>query len=816
MASLVKEVRHAVRSLLRTRSVAAAAVMALTIGVGATTTVFSVFYGVLLRPLPYPNAARIVQLVQIAPLRAGQTEATRGGISPEQLREWESQTLSAVAVYSPTAAMLNASNESRRLLGARVSPALFSILGVRPLIGRTFLKDEEQDQQTIILAHHIWVGWFGSDRQILERTISLSNRIYRVVGVMPRNFDFPELGRFAAGSPTRRVGHGPDFWLPYPASHTPTSGQPGFSLVPAIALIRQGVTLQRATAEANSSIPALPNGKKWRVELADIRDESTRQIRPVLKAFQLGVLFVLLIACFNIMNLLLARAARRRQELAIRVALGARGHDIARQVIAEALVLSLAGGVGGWFLAHAGISATRSLPADLIPRLDGVRLDVPVLLFSLGLSLASGIVIGAAVTFRVLRSRPWKWLRGAGSQAAEMMTTKGRSPSRALVVASITTAVVLLAAAGLLLNSFVQLLRVDVGFDTAHLLTFQIALPSGSRYVHGPQRRLIFKQLAAALQELPSVDAATVASAVPFRLAAIGSPLRIPGQGASSGGIAYRVVMPGYFRTLRVPLIRGREFEESDREDQPRVIVVNQALARRYFHGMDPLGEYVEFIDATRLRIVGIARDSKASRLDSEPMPEIYYPYEQSPQNGVLSIAGMMRTSPSQAPMGLLPNVRSIVKQLDPDLGVYDAVPMNQVVSESLASFRLYTFTAIACGATALLLAMIGLYGVLSYDVSTRTHEIGIRMALGADSRTIISGVLREGLLITVIGLALGLGAAMLVSGSLQALLFSVRAHDPATYTFVSMLFLAVAVIACYLPARAATRLDPLDALRYQ
>jgi predicted permease len=817
MSSLFQDLRYAVRGLVRTPGFSVTAVLTLALGIGATTAVFSVFYGVTRRPLPYPNGERVVRVIQVVERPGERTAPRRAGISPEQLRDWQTTALSGVAIVSVDSATLTGGGGPVRLNGARVSPAMFSIFGVRPLMGRAFIEEEGRrgTPPTVILGYRTWVQRFGSDDRILDRAITLNDRPHQVIGVMPEDFDYPEQGPAKTrGNSTGRLEGGPEYWVPFQVAPAAPKRGGGFSLFPTIALVREDVTLERATAEANSTIPDLPNGRPpYRVELMNLREEAAREIKPVLVAFQLGVLFVLLIACVNVTNLLLARAARRRQELAIRVALGARGFQIAREMMTESTLIGIAAGTLGWFIADTAIKAILSLPAGTIPRMHEVRLDYVVFTFTFGLSVFTGLIVGLVVAIRTLRASPWLWLRQRASGFSGRASTFGRGrPSSALIVASITAAVVLLTGAGLLLNSFVRLVSVDTGFDPKGLQTFEISLPAAS-YSDPARQTQFMQQLDASLRSLPGVEATAVASGIPFRILGIGFSVNIPGQPESNGEAGYRMVGPGYFRTLRVPILRGREFNEQDRDGQPRVVVVNEAFARRYFGGLDAVNRGIQFMSSDLLTIVGVVGDTKASRLDTDAITEIYYPYLQPPKSGgFLSVAGIVRMSGTSD--HLMPAVRAAVQRLDPSLAVYNGASMEEIVAESYALSSLYTTTATSFGAVALALAVIGLYGLLAYTVSNRTHELGIQIALGADPRRLLLAILRDGLLLTAIGLGAGLLGALGTTRFLEGLLFGVEPHDPATLTTVALLFLVVGCLAGCIPARRAMRVDPIVALR--
>jgi putative ABC transport system permease protein len=499
--------------------------------------------------------------------------------------------------------------------------------------------------------------------------------------------------------------------------------------------------------------------------------------------------------------------------LAIRVALGARAFQITREAILESMLVAIVAALLGWQIAGWAITSLVALPSGAIPRLYEVRLDGLMLAFTVGVALFSALAVGLVVAFRVLRATPWVWLRQhAGDLAGGVPVFNRGRPSSALIVASITAAVILLTGAALLLNSFVRLVSIDTGFDAENLLSFEIALPA-SRYSDDVRQLQFLQQLEASLRDLPGSDAVTVAASHPFQIPAIGSPLTIPGQGESNEMAAYRTVGPGYFRTLGIPILRGREFSPDDREGQPRVMVVNEAFARRYFGNGDAVGRTLQFRTKDVLTIIGVVGDTKATRLDSNPMVELYYPYLQPPRSGgFLRAVGLIRTG--TALEHLMPAVRKTLQTIDPSLAIFNAAPMEQIVAESFALSTLYTITAISFGIVALILAVVGIYGLLAYSVSSRTHELGVQIALGADSGRLIWEVLRDGLVLTSAGVIAGLAGAFVLTRFLQRLLFGIEPQDPATFVVVALLFVAVALLASYVPARRATRIDPIVALR--
>jgi putative ABC transport system permease protein len=794
LESLTRDLRFAARGLRRSPGFTAAAVVTLALGIGATTAVFSVVYGIVFRPLPFPNADRLVRIVQVLPERPGQAPSHREGLTPDQIIEWRatSRTLAEIGRISPRAAALTGSGAPVRLNGADVSVSLFRALGVPPALGRIFVDDDEQPghEDVVILSDALWRARFGGADAIIGQRISLNERPFRVVGVMPEGFGFQSIASSMAA---------PEFWTPVAAQ--PRPGGPatgGMTLVPAYALLRQGVTIDEATAEVNTLMPARVS-ERFPVELVNARVEEARAVRPTLLLFQAAVLFVFFIACVNVVNLLLARGASRRHEMAIRRALGASPAQLARYAVAEGVLVGAAGGALGTLLAHEIVDAFRQLPPTLLPRMSDVRVDGTVLAVTAALSIGAGIVVGLVAAFRTVRGDA-----GDGAmtwQARTASAGRAQRPSRVLLAAEVAAGVVLLAGAGLLLNSFVKLTSVDRGFDPAGVYTFRVALPAS--YTPAA-RRAFHDEFAGALRAMPSV-------------LALGASDYLPGQGSKgfktvvdghtlAGPVAFNHLAPGVFEALRIPL-RGRDFTDRDRAAQAGVAIVTESFARQFFPGQDPIGRRIAFQDWPSLDIVGVAGDTRTADVTARLDPAIYLP----PQ-GDSSLPGYVIRA--ARPEALAAEVRATAARIDANAIIFNATTMEAMLGRTVAGPRLYSATATGFALVAMALAALGLYGVLAYSVGTRTREFGIRITLGATPASVIDGVMRDAAAAVVPGLALGLLAALYLSRFLESLLFGVQPRDPATFAAVALLFLGVAALACYLPARRATQVDPVVALR--
>jgi putative ABC transport system permease protein len=802
------DLRLAARSLRHNPGFAATAIVILALGIGTTTSVFSVVYGVIFRPLPFPAADRLVQIVQTLELKAGDAaaEPARIGLSPDQfvqLRE-HSGTLAAVGSYAhasrtltdiPTAALLN---------GASVAPSLFAGLGVRPFLGRTF-ADEDGDEgaeTVVILSHRVWVTYFGRDESVIDTRATLDDERVRVIGVMPDGFGFPSLAS-ASGSRNSagELEDAPEFWLPARHFTRPGSSQ-GFSTFMAFALIRDGVSVERATAEVRSLLPPLPDGRRLPVQLVSARHEIGRRVSSALTVFQLSVALVLLVACVNVTNLLLARAAHRHRELAIRVALGASRLRITRDALAESLLLAIAGGVVGVALTYVMISAAHTLPPHVLPRLRDIRVDGPVLGFGLALSLATGLAVGLWSAFRAGSRRGLDRPVLSGHDAS---TSPRLRPSGLLVIVEIATAVVLLAGAGLLANSFTRLMRVDHGIDPTGVATFSVTLPP-ARYPTTASQEHFYRELSASLQAVPGTDAVAARGSMAIQY----SPLTIDAQQPQRADITVRHVTPGYFRALGIASHGGRDFRDDDRSATASTAIVSESFARRYFGAASPVGRHLGFSRWSSLEIVGVVADANAPRENADLPPALYLPLDD--EAGLRRPVVMVRTSSS--PAAILQAARSAVGRIDPLLAVYDGASLEQLVTYANASARLYSLVSLFFAVTALMLAALGLYGLLSYSVGSRTRELGIRTALGAAPAALLAGVIRQGLAIAGTGIVFGLAGALMTGRFLETLLFGITPHDPVTLGLVVSILVPIVVVACYVPARRATRVDPVVALR--
>jgi putative ABC transport system permease protein len=813
MESLLRDFRIAIRGLTRNPGFTAVAVLTLALGIGATTTVFSVVYGVLYRPLPFPQADRLVQIVQLLDNRDGGTH--RAGLTFGQFFNLQEHatTLSAVGIFGPAPRTINDVPVPARLNGAGVAPGLFEGVGAQPLRGRVLRPGDNEPgaEPVVVLSSRTWRTHFGGREDIIGTRITLEDVPTRVVGIMPDSFTFPPLaGPSMSRNSAGELEDAPEFWIPGRRFEPARSSRGGFSIIQAHAVVKPGVTYERALAEVRSLIGPMPNGKVLPVELVNERVEMGHRTRPALLIFQLGIVLVLLIACVNVVNLLLTRAAGRRRELAVRLALGASRGRLILEGTAEAVVLSIAGGALGCLLAYGLTSALRTLPPHIFPRLRDIHVDGVVLGFALALSVGTGLIVGLVSALRVGRASVMNQLHTPASYNFSALPGARLRPSSLLVVGEIAAAVVLLVGGGLLVNSFVRLVSVDLGFDARDVVSFEVSLPK-DRYPTTQSRQDFYRELSGALRGLPDVQAASAAD-----YAVTGSPigfypLTIDGRLAATeeSEISFRRVSPDYFRTLRIPVLEGREFRDEDWSPVASKVIVNQSFARQHFSNATAIGHRIQWSEWKDLEVIGVVADTRENA-DGKIQRAFYLPLETGGLGN--SLAFLLRSR--RAPGSVLAAARAVLGRVDQRLAPYDAASLEDVLAHSAASPRLYGLVSLWCALVALALAAIGLYGVLAHSVGSRTHEFGIRIALGAEARAVRWQVLRQGLILTIIGLAIGLAGSYASVQALTSLLFGVTARDMTTFTAATVLLVATAVIACLVPSIRATRVDPVVALR--
>jgi putative ABC transport system permease protein len=794
---MLHDARYAVRQLARTPAFTTVALLTLALGIGASTTIFSVVNGVLLRPLPFPEPDALVRVHEIVP-QYGQFS-----VAPANLLDWRQQNtvFEHIAGFTSDRATYIGDAGPVMLTGASVSWDLFDLLRVPPALGRSFRADEDVPgkNNVIVISQGLWQRVFGQDPSVLGRAVTLSGVPATVIGVMPAGFAFP--------------GGGIDYWRPIAIN--PADATRGGHFLGVIARRKAGVTLEQTRSEMKTIAERLAvqypkNSANESAEVRGLHEEVVGGVRTALLTLLGAVAVVILIACANVANLLLVRASVREREIAVRTALGAGRGRLMRQMLAESLVLSLAGGLLGMTLAYFAMPAIQRLGAGSIPRVANVTLDLRVLAFALAVSVLTGILFGLVPAWQASRTVVGAVLKEGGRSAT---TSGGRWVRNTLLVGEVALSIVLLVGAVLLLRSFVKLTNVDPGFRPERVLAFRVALPPAS-YREDHQRVAFFDRLLDGLQRIPGAGAAGMIQSLPIRndymlsFAIQGRPEARPGDEPSAN---HRVVSPDYFKTLGIPLLRGRTFTTHDVEKSPMVALVDEAFAARHFAGEEPIGRGLDIGNGSDgfYEIVGVVGNVNYGGLDRAPSPTMYVPYKQD----VFSTMWML-VSTDGDPSTLSQPARQALLGVDRGLPAFSLTTLATVVDESVAQRRFSMLLLTAFAVVALFLAAVGLYGVVGYTVSLRTQEIGVRMAIGAQRGDVLRMVLTGGMKLSAIGLAIGLVAAMVLARMVTTMLFDVKPFDPASYAATASLLLAVSLLACYVPARRAMMVDPVVAMR--
>jgi putative ABC transport system permease protein len=814
---MVQDLRYAIRMLLKRPGFTMISVVALAIGIGASTTIFSVVNAVLLRPLPYKDPGRLV----IIDANYLALDMERIGASAPEFLDYrdQAQVFEQIAAFGDVDFTLTGGDGPESVRTCRVSASLFPLLGATPARGRTFSPEEEQvgRSNVVVLSDGLWRRRFGADPNIIGTTLTLEGRKCDVVGVMPDRFQFPHSG-FPFG---RRA----DLWMPIAFTEEELAHRSQYSFR-VIARLQADLSFEKAQAEMDTLASRLqqqyprsyrgPNGEDggWKITATSLEELVVARVRPGLLILLSAVAFVLLIGCANVANLMVARGLARQKEVAVRLALGAGRARLVRQFMTESLLLALMGGGLGLLLALWGNDLLAALAPANIPRASEVSLDLRVLGFALAVTLGTGLLFGLAPAMAMTKPDLIQSLKD-GSRSAGGSRRFNRLRSL-LVSFEVAISVVLLIGAGLMINSFIRLLRVDPGFNPDNLLTMEIVLPE-SRYAELRQCGDFFTQLLARVEALPSVRSAGAITILPLSGGRRDGPVSIEGRPFDTTGkpqvANYRVISPTYFDTLGTRLVEGRWITDRDAVDRPAAALVNEALARNLFPNEDPIGKRLK-LGAPRnprpwLSIVGVVADVKHDGLDTATRPEIYVSYLQEP----LPALTLVVRSASD-PTVLVTAVRNEVLALDREQPIYNVRTVRQLLSASVSNRRFSMLLLGVFASVALLLAVLGVYGVIGYWVSQRTQEIGIRMALGARPQDIFRLVMRRGMILTTIGVVAGLAGAFAVTRVMSGMLFSVTASDPATFAVIALLMTGAALAASFIPARRATRVDPMIALR--
>jgi len=819
LETLAQDIRYGLRTLRKNPGFALIAVLTLALGVGASASVFSVVNAILLKPLPYPHAERIVipWLVAPAGVNIG-SEYFPWGETQFALVMREERPFEQFGVFRNDSFNLTGSGEPALLDGFRASAGFFPVLGVTPVLGRGFSVDEDQPghDQVVVLSYHLWQERFGGDRGVLGRSLALNGESYTVIGVMPADFAFPRSEEMPVSFNFPRR---PQLWVPLGMGNTPRLGP---SELAAIGRLKPNLTLTQAQAQMNVITKHAeqidPRWKGWfNTRLVPLRTQVTGETQRPLLLILGSVGIVLLIACSNVANLLLVRSMARRREFTLRAALGAGNGRLIRQVLTESLLLAGAGGVLGVLLALGGVRFVQKFGPAGVPRLQEVTLDWRVLVFTLVISALTGVFFGLIPALGAARANVAESLKEGNQRTAG--SASHAALRSAFLVSQVALALVLVVSAGLLVRTFYHMLSVDPGFRPTQVVAFDLSLPA-LKYPDQDHIVPVYSRILENIRSVPGVEYAGVAETLPMGGEGESTGIRIvdhPAAGDKEMPFAnYTMVSAGYFPAVGAPILRGRAIADSDGPTAIPVTVINTAMAKKYWPGEEVIGKRVA-LGSPRyptFTIIGVVADIKHFSMREEVAPEMYVSYMQKQWPSMLAMHVAVRTT---APLETVnAGLRDAVHAADPDLPVARLAPLTSLVDDSMTTPRFTMLLLGSFAALALLLATIGMYGVISYSVAQRTQEIGIRMALGAARGNVFGMVLLQGARLAALGLGIGLLAALIVTRFLSSFLYGVQPTDPPTFAAVSILLIAIALLACYLPARRATRVDPLIALRYE
>lgn len=814
MPTSLQELKYALRALRKRPGFSLIVILVLALGIGANTAIFSVVNAVLLRPLPFDQPDRLVQLWHTPPQKSF-PGMKKFSVSPANFLDWKHQSTSfeAAAVYGGGLFTLTGSGEPQRLYGPRVGPEFFSVLHAKPLMGRSFTEDDgkPESQKTVVISEAFWRANLGSKPNVLGQTIRLNDEPYTIIGVMPNSFSFP----VSSAVP-------PQAWvcLQWSAKEQAVRGNHNYM---AFGRLKPGVSIEQAQSELSTisarleqEYPADDAG--WGALIVPLRDQLVGDVRPALLILLGAVAFVLLIACANVANLVLATTLGRRKELAIRTALGAKRSQLIGQVLTETVFLAVAGGALGLVFANFGIHLIENFLANDLPRVGGIGLDLPVLLFTFGVSLLTGLLAGIVPASRYAKADVNEALKQGVDRGSS--DSGGKTTRTVLVTAEVALSLMLLVGAGLLIRTFYHLQKLDPGFDSKNVLTTFIALPK-AKYEKPELQRAFYQQALDKIRALPGVESAATIDSLPLQGGST-QPIMIEGRPllkmADQPEVPTREISPDYLKTMHIQLLRGRNFSEADTATSTPVMLISKSLAKEFFPNEDPIGKHMSMeltdqyleIPTTQREIVGIVGDVKIDGLDDDrSMAAVYMPFEQVPSQHAQIV---LRTN--NDPASQTAALTNAIHSIDPNLTLVDTMTMEEVVATSIAQRRFTMMLLIAFAVLALVLAAVGIYSVLSYAVRRRVREIGIRMALGAQIRDVVRMVVVDGMRPAVVGVVIGFAGALALGRVLASVIYGVSARDAVTFASVSVLLLTVAFLASVIPAYRAAQVEPVRTLR--